>query len=129
MSIKHSGLTAALLAGGLMAVSSAQAVTTVSRDFSGNDCSGYFGTGFDSCTIFVNDNGERIEISPVIAKYNGDLSLSETNGTEFPSIGGTEFSFSKTTAGNKTGDWDYTPGTGDPGVRYWASKAGNNFKD
>ena len=100
---------------------------TITRSFKGNDCSGYFGTGFDSCTIFVNDNGERIELSPVIAKFGGDLTLSETNETLFPSVDGSEFSFSNTTADNKTGDWDYTAGIDDPGVRYWATKAGGNF--
>lgn len=100
----------------------------VSRDFSGNDCSGYFGTGFDSCTIFINSNGEKIELSPVIAKYGSDLTLSETNGTVFPSVDGTEFSFTNTTTSNKTGTWNYTPGAGDPGTRYWATKAGNNFR-
>jgi len=102
----------------------------IQRDFLGaNDCSGYFGTGFDSCTIFVNDGGETIELSPVIAKYNGgDLSLSETNGTVFPTVNGLEFGFSNTTMENKTGDWSYTQGTGDPGARYWAAKAGNGFR-
>ena len=100
---------------------------TVSRSFSGNDCSGYFGQGFDSCTVFVNSGGEDIELSPVIAKYGGDLTVSETNGTVFPSIDGTEFSFSNTTTDNKTGTWTYTQGAGDPGVRYWATKAGPDF--
>lgn len=99
----------------------------ISREFKGNDCSGYFGTGFDSCTVFINEAGERIELSPVIAKFGGDLTLSETNDTLFPSVTGDEFSFSNTTASNKTGDWSYTPGQNDPGVRYWATKAGGNF--
>lgn len=100
---------------------------TVSRQFSGNDCSGYFGTGFDSCTVFVNSGGETIELSPVIAKFGSSLSLSEANGTLFPSVDGTEFGFSNTSSGNKTGTWDYTQGTDDPGVRYWSVKAGPNF--
>lgn len=111
----------------LLCFASAAQSAVIQRDFSGNDCSGFFGTGFDSCTIFVNDAGVDIELSPVIAKYNGDLTLSETNGTVFPSVDGTEFGFSNTTGGNKTGTWDYTPVGDDPGVRYWATKAGNNF--
>ncbi len=111
----------------LALVSFSASAATISREFSGNDCSGYFGTGFDSCTIFVNDNDERIELSPVIAKFGGDLVLSETNDTIFPSVDGSEFGFANTTAENKTGDWTYTQGADDPGVRYWATKAGSNF--
>ena len=107
---------------------SVQAVT-VSRDFGGNDCSGYFGQGFDSCTIFINDGGKRIELSPVIAKYNGDLSLDETNDTIYPSVDGSEFSFSSNTPpDNKAGTWSYTPDVNDPGTRYWATKAGPDFR-
>ncbi len=114
---------------GVFSAQTAFSNSVISRDFSGNDCSGFFGTGFDSCTIFVNDNGVRIELSPVIAKYGGDLSLSETNGTVYPSIDGSEFSFSNNIApDNKTGTWDYNPGIDDPGVRFWATKAGPNFK-
>jgi hypothetical protein len=100
---------------------------TISREFTGNDCSGYFGTGFDSCTVFVNEGDERIELSPVIAKFGSDLTLDETNDTLFPSVTGSEFSFSNTTGGNKTGTWTYTLGADDPGVRYWATKAANKF--
>ena len=82
---------------------------TVSREFQGNDCSGYFGTGFDSCTIFVNSMGERIELSPVIAKFEEDLSLDEVNNTVFPSVDGSEFSFSDPVPENVTGTWNYTP--------------------
>lgn len=101
---------------------------TISRDFSGNDCSGYFGQGFDACTIFINVGGQRIELSPVIAKFGDSLAVDETNDSVFPSIDGSEFGFSNTTTDNKTGDWTYTPGVDDPGVRYWSTKAGPNFK-
>ncbi len=111
----------------LLCFASVAQSAVITRDFSGNDCSGFFGTGFDTCTIFVNDDGDDIELSPVIAKFNGDLSLDETNGTVFPSVDGSEFGFSNTTASNKTGTWSYNSGTGDPGVRYWATKAGPNF--
>ena len=112
----------------LISAATSHAAVLIERDFRGNDCSGYFGTGFDSCTIFVNFNGERIELSPVIAKYSGNLALSETNDTVYPSIDGSEFSFSNMSSGNKTGTWDYSPGVGDPGTRYFATKAGPNFK-
>ena len=124
-------LAAALMAGGLLAASSAQAVS-VSRDFSGNDCTGYFGGtggsgGFDACTVFVNSAGVDIQISPVIAKYKGDLTLDETNGSVYPTVDGSEFSFSNPVAENKTGDWAYAQGTDDPYVRFWATKASNGF--
>jgi len=101
---------------------------TVSRQFDGNDCSGYFGTGFDSCTIFVNSGGETIELSPVIAKYEEDLSLDEVNNTVFPTIDGTEFTFSNLGTDNSTGDFLYTKDDlFDPGTRYWATKASDGF--
>jgi len=100
---------------------------TVSRAFDGNDCSGYFGTGFESCTIFVNEGGEAIELSPVIAKFEEDLSVDEVNSTLFPSVDGSEFTFSNLGADNVTGDWDYAPTGDDPFVRYWATKSGDGF--
>ena len=118
---------AACLVSTLLLSSLSANAATVTREFSGNDCSGYFGTGFDSCTIFVNEAGERIELSPVIAKFGGDLTLSETNQSIYPSVDGSEFSFSNTTTDNKTGEWSYNQGVNDPGVRYWATKAGDSF--
>jgi len=111
---------------GLLSVPTTQAAT-VSKSFSGNDCSGYFGQGFDSCTIFVDSEGTDIELSPVIAKFGGDLTLSETNDELFASVDGSEFGFSELGDENSTGTWTYTPGTNDPGVRYWATKAANGF--
>lgn len=122
----------------------AASAAVVTADFSGNDCAGYFGGtgpgggGFDACTVFVNSDGVKIELSPVIAKYDvpdegsnaGQLpaTASDTNNTDYPTIAGDEFSFSNLTADNKTGTWDYTMGAGDPGVKYWATKAGNAFR-
>lgn len=142
MNLKKLGVWGAVLAGGLLLSGQASAATTtVSRSFAGNDCAGYFGGtgdgGFDACTVFVNHNGDVIELSPVIAKYDGGsggLSLDETNGTDFPSISGGEFSFSNLTSDdddyNITGEWDYTRDIegGDPGVRYWVAKAGSGFE-
>lgn len=99
----------------------------VTESFSGNDCSGYFGKGFDSCQIFVNKDGTRIELSPVIAKFDQSLLISETNGTVFPSIDGSEWGFSNTGTNNNSGDWLYTAGVNDPGIRYWAEKSANQF--
>ncbi len=120
---------------------SAQA-TVVSRAFSGNDCSGYFsdGSGFDSCTIFVNSSGQQIELSPVIIKFDENLNVSEINDTHYPAIDGTEFEFSNLSGNNGEGTWTYTPDdlvpdgdpfdplAHDPGIKYWVAKAGNGFE-
>lgn len=99
------------------------------RDFEQeNDCPGYFtlGNGFDSCQIFVNEDNQQIEISPVIAKYGDD---SDVNNTKYPSVELTDFTVTESSKG--LGDWSnsasYEYGV-DPGVRYWAAKAGNGFR-
>lgn len=112
---------AALLAAVVAVPVQAATTTTISRDFGGNDCSGFFGTGFDACTIFINDNGERIEISPVIAKWDVEEGSWETNSL-YPTIDGTEFS-------PVANPWTYTPDdAADPYIRYWATKAGPDFR-
>lgn len=131
----YKALAAALLGTGL-AVGAAgvqAASTTVMASFTGNDCAGFFGDNFEACTIFINDAGERIELSPVIAKYEYNdvddvLFVDDINGLEYPSVDGSEFQFPTYDAGNdaNTGSWTYTQGTGDPFVRYWATKAGND---
>lgn len=115
-----------ILLGSALAVPASAGLIT--RAFSGSDCAGYFGTGFGSCQIFIDDGGQRIEISPVIAKYdmNGDgsaVASTELNTAAFPSIDGSEISFNPASSGT----WSYTPGTDDPGIRFWAAKASNNF--
>lgn len=102
--------------------------TTVSASFDGNDCAGYFGTGFEACTIFIDADGQHVELSPVIAKYdvNDDGSFTtEVNSSEFGSVDGNEFSISMTTS--TTGTWTYDRDLDDPGVRFWVAKAGSGF--
>ncbi|XKG99903.1 PEP-CTERM sorting domain-containing protein [Marinobacter nauticus] len=95
-----------------------------SGDVDGNDCSGYFGgTEGTTCTVFVNDEtGTAIQISPLIAKYKPNGDVEELN-SDFTSFDGSEI----TIDGDATGNWSYTMGEDDPGVRYWAAKAGNGF--
>ena len=90
----------------------------------GNDCAGYFGgTGGTTCTVFVNDeSGTAIQISPLIAKYDPNGGVEELN-SDFSSFDGSEITFE----GDASGRWSYTMGEDDPGVRYWAAKAGNGF--
>ena len=119
----NKSLTTSLVAGlFLLGSYPAAAVTIMTSGFGENDCSGFFGQGFGSCQI-VGDT----TLSPVIAKFNASLGVSEINAL-FPSVTGGEWSFSNTSAGNASGDWSYAPGTDDPGIRFWAAKAGNDFK-
>lgn len=91
----------------------------------GNDCSGYFNiglkNGFPNC---------RVDGSPSIIKFDEDLDVDEVS-VNYPTIDGSEFSFSGLGASNSSGTWTYTPndlGVGeDPAVRFWSAKAGNGF--
>ena len=79
-------------------------------DKTNNDCSGYFGSGFESCMIAFG----KEEISPVIIKFNEDLEI-ESGATDeddgaintslFPSVTGDEWEFTNTSGDNKSGDW------------------------
>ncbi len=114
-------MAASLVSGNAMSV-------TVSQYFDGvNDCAGYFGDSFDACQIFIMDDGQRIELSPVIAKYDynddGSISGIETNDAVFPTVSGGEF-----TIDVSGGSWAYAPDDlDDPGVRFWSAKGGNGF--
>ena len=122
-STRRGGALFGLMAGFLLLASyPASAVTIMTSGFGENDCSGFFGTGFGSCQI-VGDT----TLSPVIAKFNASLGLSETNAL-YPSVDGSEWTFSNTSSTNSTGDWSYAPTGDDPGIRFWAAKAGNDFK-
>jgi len=136
MNINYKALLAGLCTLLVIAFQPAQAVL-VQAAFSGNDCSGFFGTGFGSCEVFIavieDDNGTPItvtyKLSPVIAKYDyekaGGVDETEFNTALYSSIVGDEFSI--TLGDNGTGTWTYTQGTDDPGVKYWAAKASNDF--
>lgn len=105
------------------AASGANAAVLITETFDGNDCSGFFGSGFEACTIFANEDGQRIEISPVIVKYEDDAA--EVNDTKWATVDGSEFDSPYSAS---SGTWTYTPDDDDdPGVRYWASKGGNFF--
>jgi hypothetical protein len=113
-----------IVAGILALVSPAASATLVmASGFNENDCSGFFGQGFDNCDV----NG-----SPVIAKFEGnplivdeDEDIGEINNTDFPSIDGTEWSFVGG-EGDAAGSWIYTPtpGQDDPEIMYWVAKGG-----
>jgi hypothetical protein len=94
----------------------------------GNDCSGVFGTGFANCKIPTRFDPNE---SPIIIKFNvdddGKFLAPEINGTLFPTITGSEFTFSDLDSDLGTGTWTYTPGAGDPAIHWFVAKAANNF--
>ena len=100
----------------------------VSANFAfGNECAGQ--GGFDNCVLTLLG----AELSPSIIKFHGDdltdafgVDGDELNSTLWPSLTATadEWSFTPG-ADNATGTWNYTPGPGDPEVRYWVANAGS----
>jgi len=101
---------------GVMSVSSAFAVTVTKYD--GNECPGSFG----SC---------EYDGSPVIIKFDGGGFVFDESNSLFPSIDGSEFSFTVTEYKDGTeaiaGTWSYTPGTDDPAITAYAVKAGKGY--
>lgn len=125
---------------GVIGNQSASAATIVSQSFEKNDCSGYFGQGFDACQIFINQNHQRIELSPVIAKFDTPDKEDGSGSWEINpkyDVDGNEWTFSKNQIelpflnnlknDDKTGTWTYNPGSDDPGIKYWAVKGGKGF--
>jgi len=96
-----------------MGIAPAEAAFSQSGTAQGNECAG---GSFSSCTF----NG-----SPAIIRFNGNLGV-EAISTNFPTVTGAEFTLTSTDAtGNSTGNWSYTPGTGDPGITGYIVFAGN----
>lgn len=107
----------------------AATVDLVTAILDGNDCSGYFGTGFESCEIFQAADGTSVQMSPVIAKLDAeDPDDNEFNTDEFPTISEDASEFAGTDLSGSSGTWSYTPGAGDPAIRFWAAKGGPDFK-
>jgi hypothetical protein len=101
----------------------------ITRDFAGgppppNDCAGLFGgqRGIP-CDVGFALNPSA-EVSPIIFKANfNDGVLGETQTYGFPTVDGNEFAVSANP--QAAGTWTYTPGEGDPAVRFWVAKGGN----
>jgi len=87
-----------------------------------NDCSGYFGSGFENCMISYDGT----DVSPVIIKFGVD-EAGAINSSLFPSVTGDEWDFDTDPPDLTPGEWTYTPGEDDPGIRFWAAKAANSF--
>ena len=123
----------------------AGASSVVAALFGESDCSGYFGSGFGSCNIFITSDGTTIQLSPVIAKYNTDSPAKddkpaepaswEVNSAIYPSVTSAALmtvaadldEFAITGFAGSAGTFTLTPGAGDPLTKYWATKAGNGF--
>ena len=108
----------------LAAVAEARAESFLIATIAGSDCSGVFGQGFSNCAIPGTFDPET---SPVIIKFNADGTVNDRNSALFPTIDGSEFSFTFDSA--NTGTWTYTPGAGDPSslVSFFVAKGGDSF--
>jgi hypothetical protein len=142
--LSNFGRTAAGLSlGALLLIAgmpNASAVLISAGMFNDNDCVGFFGTtGFETCTIFTDTDGNAINLSPVVMKFGlGDIPFTgtiqdpgetEINSTDWPTIDGTEWTFNLGDPSGTSGSFTYTPNDPeDPGIKYWAAKAGNDFK-
>lgn len=111
----------------LAAAGSAHAAPTLIGQFSGNECGGQ--GGFSNCYAFPNGttgqgagNGSG---SPAIFKKNSDGSTDIS--TLFPSINGTEFVVTYTSATN-TLSFTYTPGANDPVIHYFVINQANQSR-
>ena len=103
----------------LVAASPALAAPTLIGQFSGNECGGQ--GGFSNCYAFQNGTtGQGVGNgtgSPSIFKKNSDGSTDIS--TRFPSITGTEFAITYTSATNSL-SFNYTAGANDPVIHYFA---------
>ena len=89
--------------------------------FAGNDCGGQ--GGFAACTASASGTAQNGSGSPAIYKLD---SGGEEDFGNFPTITGDEFSLSFD-GDTHVLSWTYTPGTGDPLVRYFTIKQANGF--
>ena len=108
----------------LGASSTVRADSILVTTLSGSDCSGVFGQSFQNCAI---PDAYDPENTPVIIKFDANGSVSEINSDLFPTISGSEFSFSFGASG--TGSWVYSPGADDPSslVSFFVAKGGPAF--
>lgn len=110
------GFTLALTA------NTANAATLIAT-LDGNDCSGVFGLGFETCAI---PSQYDPDMSPVIAKFdfndNGAVTQTTLNTALFPSLDGSEWSFD-----GPSSTWTYNPGPGDPTISFFVAKGSSAF--
>ncbi|TKB43966.1 PEP-CTERM sorting domain-containing protein [Thalassotalea mangrovi] len=97
-----------------------------------NDCSGYYGIPFDTCNLFAtNANGEDVDISPIISKfeYEPTSGSATINSLYSSTVDGYEWEFSDGGDGDwSTGSFKYNPDdAADPGIRFYVAKASTGF--
>ncbi|PKH86304.1 PEP-CTERM sorting domain-containing protein [Colwellia sp. Bg11-28] len=91
-----------------------------------NDCSGYFGQGFEECKITHVPSSDTTVFAEIMGKFEGE------GATQFAAPSqASDWNFdvnnltNQTNPGeNGTGTWNYT-GAEYPGVSYWVAKAGS----
>jgi hypothetical protein len=115
----------AVSAGVFLAMSASQATAapilmTWSSPGNHNDCAGLFGGKKGVVCDVGNYLDPATAVSPWIAKYDTGTTDWEVNSA-YGSITGSEFTIN----GGGSGSWSYLPGSGDPGVRFWVAKGGN----
>ena len=120
--------TVGFVTGGIAINTASAAIVQISsEDLPGkpnNDCSGFFGSGFSNCDI---GNPLSETVSDSIIKFDDGLGVSEISDNYNATVDGSEFSFSELGNSNGTGTWSYAPTGDDPGIRFWAAKAGPGF--
>jgi len=117
----------------VVVTSAAAAPILITKDFDGgppppNDCGGLFGQG-SSCDVGFALTPSA-QVSPIIFKANyDDGELDETETFGFPSVTGNEFEVNGDPLADASpgiaGTWSYTADVGDPAVRFWVAKGGN----
>lgn len=108
-----------LLGGAVLAP--AEAATLGFKDYSGNDCSGVFGQGFEDCK---DPTG-----SPIVAKYDEDKGAWSINPM-FPGVLSSYFTLTYDDDEGKSGTWTYDPGACStcPVITSFVVKASNAFR-
>ncbi len=91
-----------------------------------NDCSGYFGQGFEQCKITHVPSSDTTVFAEIMGKFEGGgatqfAAPSQASDWNFDVDGQTN---EANPGENGTGQWNYT-GTEYPGVSYWVAKAGS----
>lgn len=116
---------ATILAAGLaLSAGSAKAAISYAGNFSGNECGGV--GGFSNCyaTTSGTQQGATTGASPAVYKY--ESGGGEAFSSLFPSISGNEFTVNLNNTTNEL-SFDYSAGTGDPEIHYFAIKQANGF--
>jgi hypothetical protein len=89
-----------------------------------NDCSGYFGQGFEQCKITHVPSSDTTVFAEIMGKFGDENKFnapSQASDWNFDVNGQTNEAHPDE---NETGQWNYT-GTEYPGVSYWVAKAGS----